>query len=160
MARPLGSKNAEKPPEAFWSRVEVGDPNDCWPWTGRTEGGYGRLRWNREHLFSHRLAYRLANGKLPDEGFHVLHKCVNYICCNPAHLFEGTYYDSNHNTIIKNRHPIAKLSELNVQQIKRKIFNGQTNASIAKESGVSPATVASIRKSRSWQHVDAKDIKK
>jgi hypothetical protein len=75
---------------AFWEKVQIGEPNECWPWTGGRSGdGYGvhRLR-DYFRSSSHRIAYALANRAEPAE-MHVCHHCDNPLCCNPSHLFLG-----------------------------------------------------------------------
>ena len=65
----------------------------CWLWSGDvTYNGYGRVGFYDEVLgsrkwFTHRLAFRLANGYLPKT---VHHKCANRLCCNPGHLQDVT----------------------------------------------------------------------
>lgn len=48
--------------------------------------GYGQLRVNGKHLLSHRVAYELAIGPIPDGMVldHVV--CENRICANPWHV--------------------------------------------------------------------------
>jgi hypothetical protein len=71
----------------FWSKVDVGGPYACWPWTaGRSGNGYGA--WSRGTggvLIAHRAAYILRNGSIP-QGYTVDHLCRNRLCCNPRHL--------------------------------------------------------------------------
>src|ERR1035437_7520626 len=61
-------------------------PNGCLEWTGATnisangEGGYGTIGDNYRQLSTHRLAWTLANGPIPD-GLWVLHHCDNRPCC-------------------------------------------------------------------------------
>lgn len=78
----------------FWPKVDRRGPLECWPWTASslTTYGYGHIRLtsSRRKVLSHRLAYELANGPIPD-GLKVLHECDNPPCCNPAHLFLGTH---------------------------------------------------------------------
>ena len=63
---------------------------ECWEWTGsRTPLGYGSMTYYREHLYTHRAAWMVTNGPIP-ENKHVLHSCDNPPCCNPAHLHLGT----------------------------------------------------------------------
>lgn len=69
----------------FWRRVEVGDPEACWPWTAGTGNGYGEVRLAGVRG-AHRVAWSLENGPIPD-GYHVRHLCDGpKLCCNPAHL--------------------------------------------------------------------------
>ena len=65
----------------------------CIEWTGnRTTGGYGSMRWNGPPVPTHRIAWQLEHGSIPD-GMWVLHKCDNPPCFNPEHLFLGTHKD-------------------------------------------------------------------
>ena len=76
-----------------WSeKVQVGEPDECWPFVGTMDGnGYGlfwigprRMPWP-ERDRAHRIAYRLAHGSIPD-GLQIDHICRNRCCVNPAHL--------------------------------------------------------------------------
>jgi len=75
--------------ERFWSRVQKGGPDDCWPWTGaRNPTGYGTVTINGIHIYTHRLAWALSNGK-------TLRQCITLTChhrecCNPNHLLSIT----------------------------------------------------------------------
>lgn len=74
----------------FWKKVEVSNGSKCWPWTGATVGfGHGSFSTPAGHT-AHRFAWALANGRLPQDGLVIRHKCDNPPCCNPAHLEEGT----------------------------------------------------------------------
>lgn len=76
----------------LWQRVDVRPKAQCWPWTGRALGKnskYGLLD-SPAGKTAHRLAWALANGRLPGEGMVIRHRCDNPPCCNPAHLVEGT----------------------------------------------------------------------
>jgi len=76
----------------LWSQVEVGEPDECWPFQGYTEGGYGFFDgpWGR---LAHRAAYWLHHGLDRIDGV-ICHHCDNPACCNPAHLYQGTMLDN------------------------------------------------------------------
>ena len=65
-------------------------PNGCLEWTGASQpAGYGHMWFDGKWVGSHRIAWILANGPIPD-GLHVCHACDNPPCCEPTHLWLGT----------------------------------------------------------------------
>ena len=82
----------------------------CLEWTGRTTSGYGSMKGFCGSDRSHRVAWRLANGAIP-EGLYVLHHCDNRICCQTdptpgypeGHLFLGTHADNMADMVAKGR---------------------------------------------------------
>jgi len=76
--------------ERFWARVDRDGPvhrwlGQCWVWTGALANGYGHLTVDGKNTPSHRFAYELHHGPIP-EGMHIDHLCRNRACCNPEHL--------------------------------------------------------------------------
>ncbi len=58
----------------------------CWYWTGAvTSKGYGSVAAGGKVVSTHRRAYELLVGPIPD-GLQIDHLCENKRCCNPAHL--------------------------------------------------------------------------
>jgi DNA mismatch endonuclease Vsr len=71
----------------FWSKVDRGGADECWPWTSSTRD-FNRPWFHSPDGWSHsgnRVAYRLWHGRIP-EGRHVVHACGDVSCCNPRHL--------------------------------------------------------------------------
>lgn len=83
MTRPVQSLKTR-----LWSRVIVGGPDECWPWTGPRSNGYGVIgsggRGGRT-LKAHRVAYEDVVGPIPP-GMHIDHLCRVRNCVNPKHL--------------------------------------------------------------------------
>lgn len=83
---PIYDERCSKPVDRFWPNVQVGEPDECWLWTGRRDGlGYGVLTVKGRNVGVHRLAYELLVGEVP-AGRHIHHRCKVQACCNPAHL--------------------------------------------------------------------------
>ena len=89
--------------ERFWSLVDVKDPDDCWPWKGGVnKRGYGMFTPAYKSVPAHRFAYKDKIGDVQPYAL-VCHVCDNKLCCNPLHMFIGTYYDNNHDRTLKGR---------------------------------------------------------
>lgn len=147
----------------LWAKIAKAGPGDCWPWQGSPDAnGYGRIGAGGKYgksLLAHRAAYESAVGPIPP-GLHVLHRCDNPPCCNPAHLWAGTDADNNADMIAKGRkrwrasqgtaHGCAKLTDAQVLAI-RSAPGKQRD--IAKEYGVSQTTVNYIKLRKLWTHL-------
>jgi hypothetical protein len=85
--KPERNYNTALTPEMFWARVDKSTgPDGCWEWDGaKNVGGYGMVHWAGKRPVTHRVAYELAIGPIPD-GLTLDHLCRNPGCCNPAHL--------------------------------------------------------------------------
>lgn len=151
----------------FWSKVQVQQSRKvCWEWQGaRCREGYGNFKvpelGHRMNFGAHRIAYRLTNGKFPDEGGVVRHKCDNPRCVNPFHLEEGTKSDNAMDMVVRGRQVLsdqagenngnAKLSSVDVAFIKREIERGETNVALAAKYGVTHQLISRIRRGHSWK---------
>lgn len=72
----------------IWARIALTD-NDCWLWTGTTQGRdkwqYGKVKYLGKVTGSHRHLYEMLVGPIP-EGHQIDHLCRNTLCQNPAHM--------------------------------------------------------------------------
>lgn len=98
-----GHNNRQSIEDRFCKNINKLGDDSCWNWTASTGShGYGTLSVNGSPKTTHRIAWELANGPIPN-GMHVLHRCDNRLCCNPTHLFLGTNLDNIHDRMAKGR---------------------------------------------------------
>jgi len=150
--------------DAFWAKVQIGAPDECWPWTGSRRGGgtnrYGRF--GKEGL-AHRIALEHKIGRSLSDGMIACHTCDNPICCNPNHLYEGTRSQNAHDAFKRGQwtpgdqkgsaNGNSRLSEADVRAIRKRIENGETNVAIARSYPVTHATISNIRRGKFWAGV-------
>lgn len=142
----------------------------CWEYTGAlAASGYGAISFRGESATTHRTAYELFIGPVP-EGLHVCHHCDNRSCFNPEHLFAGTAAENNADMDAKGRanrvgvprqptyserargeeNGEAKLTEEQVYAIRA--ATGSYEA-IAERFDVSKALIGRIRRGEIWRHL-------
>jgi hypothetical protein len=138
--------------------------------------GYGMATVNGERVLTHRHAYVLAHGPIPDY-LNVAHTCdVNYApgdatyrrCGNPDHLVAMTNAENHAHAkecgreasgVRKNaakgeRAPSAVLNAEDVREIRRISAAAQaTGKELAERYGVSAVAISKILLRKSWKHV-------
>lgn len=131
--------------------------NDCWIWTGGTNGKYGVTGTNRGGSFYiHRRAYELWHGPIPPK-MYICHKCDTPLCFNPEHLFCAHPSENTRDMILKRRHahgekqPTSKLKESEVVHI---LTSDERSRVLAKRYNVSEAAISLIRSRKNWAHID------
>lgn len=139
--------------DRFWEKVDKRGTNDCWEWQGALDRkGYGEIKAGRSRKIvrAHRLAWILEHGECPND-LLVCHQCDNPKCCNPHHLFLGTFQDNLADMRKKGRHAYgekhgwAKLSDKQVEELREKFATGQyTLAQLSKEYGIQSHHVSRI----------------
>lgn len=149
------------------SRVKVNDAG-CWIWQGAIKNPgtglpYGWVSFRGKQMNAHRVSWMLHFGEIPI-GLEVCHSCDVPACVNPEHLFLGSHSENMKDMWSKRRHKSpsegvegslsAKLSLDKVKEIRVKLANGVYQKQIAKEFGVSQATVSFINTGRNWGRYD------
>ena len=116
--------------EKLWANVTTDTTTGCEIWArGKGRFGYGvLLDDDGRQVRTHRLAWKLAYGHIPDgedgKPLHVLHHCDTPACVNIDHLFVGTKADNNADRHAKGRdargqaHGMVKLTDLQVAAIR------------------------------------------
>lgn len=146
-----------------YEKFVIKNPDGCWGWTGcKSNPGYGQFRFNMKRERAHRASWIINFGEIP-KGMFVLHKCDNRICSNPEHLFLGTNLDNIKDMISKKRHSyigakgsknhMAKLTEKQVLEIRRRLSMGETNTSLAKEFFLHYNTILDIKNKSIWRNL-------
>jgi hypothetical protein len=142
---------------AFWSKVKIGEPDECWPWKGRKRKSYGYIRWEGRQTGAHRVALFLSGTYLP-EGMNVLHACDNPPCCNPKHLFVGNQKQNVADRVAKMRSAkgeqlCSKLKETDVLDLRADRKAGATYKELASRYGIHWQTAYKIVAGTKWKHL-------
>lgn len=104
-----------------------------------------------------------------------LHRCDNRTCCNPSHLWEGTYLQNHQDMIRKGRGPtgdksgprkhpetrprgeehyFAKLSTKQVLAIRSEFAKGGiSKCALGRKYGVTSVTIYQIVTGMIWKHI-------
>jgi len=152
--------------ERFWSKVDIREPDECWPWTAaprnkRSQRNYGAFWLNGRHHPANKIAWELKNGLMP-QGMFACHRCDNPSCCNPSHIFPGTTQENTADKVRKGRQVkgelvhTAKLSKQDVIDI-RNMLPPNTRAprglpgKIAEKYGITKQYVSEIWGRKSWR---------
>lgn len=146
----------------MWRHVDKSD--QCWLWTAATfANGYGAFRLGGRSgrtAYTHRLAWELTNGPIPD-GVEVCHSCDVRACVNPAHLFLGTHAENMRDMADKGRaktsnakgeaHPLARLTAADIAAIReRYAAGGVLQRELATEYGVGQVHISRVVRGLSW----------
>lgn len=120
--------------------------------------GYGQVTLDGKKMGAHRAACFLLFGTPEGGNYQACHSCGNghLGCVNPKHLYWGTQSTNEidklkHGTDIRGeKHPLAKLTEAQVIEIKEMIIQGIPTSLIAEKYSVSWGAIHSIKKGENW----------
>jgi len=130
----------------------------CLMWTGcKLPKGYGQMRVNMRGVQTHRMIWECRHGPIPP-GLMVRHKCDRPGCCNVEHLELGTAKDNSQDMVGRGRSPRtvgersgkAKLTAVQVAEIRRLRLAGEPCRAIGKIFGVHSAHVSRITNGLRW----------
>ena len=132
---------------AFWMQVDRRGPDECWPWTGYAEKGYGRVFHEGRMVGAHELALTFTTGEVRAKGLDTCHGCNNPICCNPRHLRFDTRQGNVDDMMAAGRNspPPVKLSESDLQTIRLRLAAGARQQDLADQYGVSNSMISMIK---------------
>jgi hypothetical protein len=143
----------------FWRQVDrSGGADACWLWTGFIrENGYGVIGIKCKEYKAHRVSYFIEHGRIDNDRL-VLHRCDVRACVNPSHLFLGTPKDNSQDAVKKGRNTKlygeqngkAKLTRSAVLAIRRICKRGAYQKTVARQFGVSEATVSYVVNGGRW----------
>lgn len=136
----------------------------CIEWiSNKSHNGYGLFKAFGKQIRAHRFAFERANGLIP-AGMLICHKCDNPSCVNPEHLFSGTASDNAIDCVNKGRkrwakvfsdqkcgnNLNAKLTSLDVAEIRRLFCLGDCRRDLAAKFGVHYNTIKAIIRCETW----------
>lgn len=128
-----------------YSVEDRGYETPCWIWQRFTAPtGHAMLKVGDDERGAHVVYYERRYGPVP-RGYHVHHKCEHGACVNPDHLEALT--PAEH----KQAH--SKLSAADVDDIRRRVRQGELQKALAREYGVSRQTVCDMVHRRTWRDV-------
>lgn len=134
------------------------DKSQCIEFTGYlNEDGYGRFYYEGKRELSHRAAYQIYCGPIPDDK-QVLHECDNPRCVNHRHLFLGTSDDNMKDMVAKGRsykgrgadHHNSKLNPVKAFEIRWYAAMGYKHALIAAMYDVTRPLISGVVRGESW----------
>jgi len=149
--------------ERFYSKTLASDTG-CVVWTGAKDArGYGHFSVLGSARLSHRVAWEIENGPIPD-GKLVLHSCDNTSCVSVEHLRLGSHLENMADASSRKRweanakrgeaHPLATLTDAIVLEMRRLYGSGFFYiGDIAARFNVSRPQTRKILARQAWGHI-------
>lgn len=115
--------------------------------------GYGIVYLDGKERRAHRVVWMAAHGPIP-EGQEVRHRCDRPACIRLDHLELGTHAQNMADAVQRDRiaHGLrnarTKLSDEQVQEIRRRRAEGETCAALATAYGINDSTVSRLTTGR------------
>lgn len=147
--------------DSFIKKATQYTEKECliWPYAKNSEG-YGNIGRNKKNYLVHRIICIAVNGEPFSDNMEAAHECGNGHngCVNPMHLKWKSRGD-NARDMIKHgtsqtgtKQHMARLNDAAVKSI-RFLSGVMTHEQLAKQYGVSRATVSLAAAGKTWRHV-------
>lgn len=117
--------------------------------------GYGVIHSTHRKYATHRVAWIIANGAIPD-GMCVMHKCDTPSCCNPEHLRLGSNQDNIDDAVAKGRR-FTKLTPSQVIEIRE---GSESIRSLARRLCVARSTIYEAKYGKIWNKCMRKEYER
>jgi hypothetical protein len=150
----------------FWARVRITDADKCWNWSGAMAGikGFQYGCFDVGGVKNRANQYALKSFGMPRSNRAIAcHKCDNPSCCNPAHLYWGSYRNNAMDAVSRGRQNLeigserynAILTEAQVAAIKRQAPYRKYGwlTATAKKYGVRHSAIWNIITGLRWKQV-------
>lgn len=144
---------------------DIETTDSCWEWTGSlSAGGYSQLQIDGEKFYAHRISYRLFHGPI-EPGRYVCHKCDNKKCINPMHLYAGLPEENTEDAMergelkeyVADGNPAAKLTADEAKDAYERVQDGESQASVARDLGVTKSCIWTVVHGKTWASVTGAD---
>mgnify|MGYP001576614974 CR=1 FL=1 len=149
----------------FWDGIQRCTHGDfcvscCWLWSGRcTKAGYGIFYAAGQYTYVHRAAWFIGHREQCPPGMVCRHICDIPPCGNPCHIIIGTQADNLHDMFARHRrkytacgerHGKAKLTWVQVEEMRRRYAAGEHIADLARWFSISFWAAEAVVKYKHW----------
>jgi hypothetical protein len=167
--RPKRKRKYKDRADRFWKfyNARISVAGDCLSWTGGvSRGGVAKVRWNGKSTTVRRVLYQLLHGEI-SEGDVITMTCNHSWCVRQSHLEKATPEQiemKRRNTASDTFARLtptftgadshnAILTEDDVREIRKLRDNGCRQVDVADRFSVSPSTIQSVVRRKTWAHV-------
>lgn len=143
--------------ERFWSKVDRGEPDECWKWqAGKHQFDYGSFSVDGDTRLAHQLVFESEKGRRKN---NVLHTCGNPSCVNPSHLYAGDQSDNNRDAVEHGSrgysgedNPHSKFTRKEVEEMREEYDETDvTYEDLAEKHDSNKSTIGNIVREDTWQ---------
>ncbi len=137
----------------FWRLVDVRGADECWPWLGDLDKGYGVFFYGGRMRPAHELALSFTTGEARLSSLETCHACDNPPCCNPRHLrFDNRAANvADMDERDRRVNGGARLTAAQVRVIRERRAAGARQKDLAAQYGITNGAVSLIVRGLQWR---------